>query len=891
LTDLQAALRSALADRYRIERGLGAGGMATVYLAHDIRHDRRVALKVLRPELSAILGAERFLTEIKTTANLQHPHILGLFDSGEAEGFVYYVMPYVDGESLRDRITREKQLPIDEALRIAREVADALEYAHQHGIVHRDIKPENILLHGGHAVVADFGIALAASRSEGGTRMTETGMSLGTPHYMSPEQAMGDREITPRADIYALGCVVYEMLTGEPPFVGASAQAVIGRVLTEEPRSLTAQRKTIPPHVDDAVRVALSKLPADRFASAKEFNEALAKPGFSAGAIEATKAITAARSARSRRDIALMTAPWMIAVATLGLFASNRPRPGTTPTAPVTRFSMPLTPGPETGYNWHPMAMSPDGSRIVYVAMPASGQQLFLRRFDALNPVPIAGTSGAVSPFFSHDGSQLAFVNGNRLMKVAADGGTAIPIATVGNQFLGGTWSEQDTILFADERGLVVVPASGGELRIVVPRQDGASESLRWPEFLPGGRAAVLSVFDAGIDRLAVFTMQNRAVRRFETVGANPHYVRQGFVVVAQFPPGGPTNVVSSGALLAVPFDVDRLELAGAAVPVVENVQVGPISRTSKAAVSRSGTVVIAPGSVGLTSLVAVGRNGVAADVGVPFRFFSAVRVSPNERYLALAALEAASGTDIWLFDRVARGGLTRLTFDGSASRPLWTPDGRHVVYQRAGNAQDVAWIAADGSTPAESLVVADDDQVPAAITPDGRTLVLREGGVLNKRRISMVSLDSSRVPRSIINTPYDNHSPSLSPDGKWIAYVSNETNLNQVYVRPFPGPGGKWQLSTDGGVEPLWSRTGREIFFRNGDKMIAVPVTTGATFTHGEPRELFSFRAIQGGVNHPSYDATADGQTFFMIRAATPIDQSGMIVLLHWFDEQASTR
>src|SRR5574342_366901 len=260
-------LTTALADRYRLERELGQGGMATVYLAHDVRHDRKVALKVLRPELSAILGAERFLAEIKTTANLQHPHILSLFDSGEADGLVYYVMPYVEGESLRDRLTREKQLPVEDAVRIAREVADALHYAHGHGIVHRDIKPENILLHGGHALVADFGIALAASRSEGGTRMTETGMSLGTPYYMAPEQAMGERDITAKSDVYALGCVLYEMLTGEPPFTGPTPQAIIARVMTEEPRSLTLQRKTIAPHVEAAVNRALEKLPADRFAS------------------------------------------------------------------------------------------------------------------------------------------------------------------------------------------------------------------------------------------------------------------------------------------------------------------------------------------------------------------------------------------------------------------------------------------------------------------------------------------------------------------------------------------------------------------------------------------------------------------------------------------------
>jgi serine/threonine protein kinase len=280
MNDQVERLASSLADRYRIDRELGAGGMATVYLAEDLKHNRKVAVKVLKPELAVAIGAERFLAEIKTTANLQHPHILALHDSGEVNGTVFYVMPYVEGESLRDRLDREKQLPVDDALRIAGEVADALEYAHEHGVIHRDIKPENILLQRGHAVVADFGIALAASKT-GGARMTETGMSLGTPMYMSPEQAMGAREVDGRTDIYSLGCVLYEMLVGEPPFVGPTAQAIVARVITESPRSLTAQRRSVPPHVDATVEKALEKLPADRFASAGAFAEALRDTGSS----------------------------------------------------------------------------------------------------------------------------------------------------------------------------------------------------------------------------------------------------------------------------------------------------------------------------------------------------------------------------------------------------------------------------------------------------------------------------------------------------------------------------------------------------------------------------------------------------------------------------------
>ena len=283
------ALAAALADRYRLERELGQGGMATVYLAHDVRHDRQVAIKVVHPDLAATLGPERFLAEIKTTAKLQHPHILPLLDSGEAGGVLFYVMPFIAGESLRDRLTREQQLPVDEAVRITRQVADALGHAHAQGIVHRDIKPENILLQEGHALVADFGIALAVTAA-GGPRMTQTGLSLGTPQYMSPEQAMGERTLDARTDIYALGAVAYEMLTGEPPFTGATVQAIVAKVLSAEPQLPTLIRKTIPAHVEGAVLRALAKLPADRWAKASEFSAALSDAG--SGATYATRAIS-----------------------------------------------------------------------------------------------------------------------------------------------------------------------------------------------------------------------------------------------------------------------------------------------------------------------------------------------------------------------------------------------------------------------------------------------------------------------------------------------------------------------------------------------------------------------------------------------------------------------
>ena len=400
-------LRGALNERYLIERELGAGGMATVYLAHDSRHDRDVAIKVLRPDLAAVIGAERFLAEIKTTANLQHPHILSLFDSGEIAGTVFYVMPFVAGESLRDRLSHAKQLPVDEALRIAREVADALAYAHARGIIHRDIKPENILLHGGHALVADFGIALAVSRTEGGSRMTETGMSLGTPHYMSPEQAMGEKDVAPSADIYALGCVLYEMLVGEPPFTGPTAQAIVAKLLTSDPVPVTTLRKTVPPHIDAALETALQKLPADRFESATAFAAALdntmARTMASASARSTTKQRTTVGRAFARY------APWLLVVVAFGtgFFGWFRERAG-----PVSQFAVafPAQQAPAYSMVGTHVGVSPDGSFLVYSGDDSVGNRLVVKRNDELTVTSIPGTESGYDPFISPDGKEVGFV-------------------------------------------------------------------------------------------------------------------------------------------------------------------------------------------------------------------------------------------------------------------------------------------------------------------------------------------------------------------------------------------------------------------------------------------------------------------------------------------------
>ena len=448
MTSAQARLTAALADRYRLERELGQGGMATVYLAEDLKHGRKVAIKVLQPELSAVIGGDRFLSEIKTTASLQHPHILGLIDSGEADGLLYYVMPFIEGETLRARLAREKQLSIDDAIRLTKEVASALEFAHKRGIVHRDIKPENILLQDGQALVADFGIALAVQQA-GGSRMTQTGMSLGTPAYMSPEQAMGDRDVNSRSDVYALGAMAYEMLTGEPPFTGLNSQAIVAKVLTETPPPLRPRRPMVSAAVEHAVLVALQKLPADRFGSAKDFADALDDKG---GTYAPTVSLTSrphvlATSRRGRVLAVLAVAAIATAAGTVGWLLH---RPPTAPVRPLVRFDIQLPRDVQAvGATGSTIAVAPDGSQLVYVGKAPAGQRLYVRYLDRPEPVAIAGTDGASLPFFSPDGQWVGFRQGDELARVTLAGGPVSPITRLNGVAYGATWAPGDTVIFS----------------------------------------------------------------------------------------------------------------------------------------------------------------------------------------------------------------------------------------------------------------------------------------------------------------------------------------------------------------------------------------------------------------------------------------------------------
>ena len=885
MPELLDRLQSALSDRYRLEREIGAGGMATVYLAQDVRHDRRVALKVLRPELSAVIGAERFLAEIKLTANLQHPHILPLFDSGAADGSLFYVMPFVQGETLRDRMNREKQLPVAEAVRITIEVASALDYAHRHGVVHRDIKPENILLHDGSALVADFGIALAASKASG-ARMTETGMSLGTPHYMSPEQAMGEREITARSDVYALGAVLYEMLTGDPPFTGSTAQAIVARVVTETPRPLHAQRHTIPPHIEVAVLTALEKLPADRFASAAEFADALKGRSVSGVSTATTVRVPAAAPAARRINGLTIGALAVAAIATaVAAWSWVRPQPA----APVNRYSLllrpteALRPSAIAGN----VAISPDGNRIAYIGPAEGGTRLWLREHDKLRPIPISGTEGALSPFFSPDGNQLAFIVTGRSLRIAPLGGGP-PITLVDTlNSSGGDWGTDGYIYIETNAGLGRIRATGGGLENLYKLSEERHEiGAEYPNVMPNGKGLVFR------RRLAGQSANEFDIMAMTLPGGTPRPLLKG--IYAHYAKSGHLLVVSGdGKLLAVPFDPKKMVLTGPPVAVLDGMlRSGPFELNM--AVSDNGTLVYTSGGSAATNAIWwVNRDGTAAPVDTswhPQGTISSVALSPDAKSLAVTVLKGTA-QDIWV-KQIPTGPFSRVTFGDTAHfRGAWTGDGRSVVYisDLGAGAGEPVLRRADGTGAPEVLLRSKSVSFGQAVpTRDGRWLVLRRStaeqgaGDLYAVKIG----DTTLVP--LVTTPAVEMSPAVSPDGRWLAYSSDESGTAEVYVRPFPDAAtARWQVSSNGGTNPVWSRDGRELFYLSGrGEMASVPIKPGPTFNPGEPTPLFSVGPFTVNGNAGVFDVSPDGKRFLMIRPVAGLGETELVVVQNWFEE-----
>ena len=909
-------LNTALDGRYRIERHLGEGGMATVYLCDDLKHDRKVALKLLKPELAAVLGAERFVQEIKTTAALQHPHILPLFDSGAADGFLFYVMPFIDGETLRAKLNRETQLGVDEALRIAREVLDALHYAHEHGIVHRDVKPENILLHGGHAMVADFGIALAVSAAAGG-RMTETGLSLGTPHYMSPEQATAEKDISARSDVYSLGSVLYEMLTGQPPHMGGSAQQIIMKIITAPADLVTVHRRSVPANVAAAVAKSLEKLPADRFESAKAFADALGSPAYTNAAFSgaATGYATAGPRGVSIRAFTAVCALSTVLLAVV-LWALLRPAP----LAVVTRGRTVLWDTPQlppyrlTGG----LAFSPDGGTIVFVDSTAAGRGLYVKEHDRLEVTALAGTTDvANAPTFSPDGAWIAFISRDgKVNKVPRLGGSAITVADSARSDLPGrslAWLEGGTILFVDGGyGLRAVDESGGAVRqLFKVASDTTGRGIVNVSGLPGGHAALLTACTAScvtsdlrvidLRSLKITLLQDQALQGWALPGGAVAYVRR------------------DGGVMAAPFDLRTLSFTRPPTPVLDGVRTGPGG--ADLAVSANGTLIYVAGSAsGMVERyqpVWITRTGAATAIDSGWTLplnrtactcIGGLTLSPDGRQLALNVWRTGVDGDIYIKQLdAAPFAFTPLTFKGNNANPTWTADGRSVMYAESptrftsGNAGGPTALVrrrADGTGAVDTLArsTAGRNIIEGVPTRDTTQFVLRLGRTANARDIVLSRRADNAVTPLMADSTFAELFPALSPDGRWLAYASDETGQFEVYVRPFPDVNARRvQVSQAGGSEPRWAHSGRELFFRNGTRaLVSAAVVPAATFTLGAQRVLFdaSPYLTVGNQNARSYDVAPGDQRFVFMRsvvatgttASAPMDK--LVMVTNWAAE-----
>jgi len=876
---------------YEILSAIGAGGMGEVYRARDTRLNRIVAVKVLPTHLADRSELrERFEREARTIASLNHPHICTLFDIGQQDGIDYIVMEYLEGETLAQRL-HKGSLPLEQVLQYAIEIADALDKEHRRGVTHRDLKPGNIMLTKTGTKLLDFGLAklkqgvapanVQLSQLPTATDpLTAHGSIVGTLQYMAPEQLEG-KEVDARTDIFAFGAVVYEMATGKRAFEGKSQASLMVAIMEREPPPMASLQPMTPPALGRVVKKCLAKEPEKRWQAASDVCDELkwiAESG-SQAAIP-PQATRKGAPVFGRRAIVLGAGVLLLVAAITGLAVWNlKPTPPSPPQT-VTRTVINLPPGRLlAGFESGPaVAISPDGTRLVYVATQGGTQRLYLRAMDSLQEAqPIPGTEAASSPFFSPDSQWLGFAAGGGLKKVSVGGGAAATITI--NAYGGESWGSQGMIAFppGNASPLQQVPDAGGAPQALTRFEKGEG-SHRWPEFLPGDKAVLLAAGAATANwtnaQIAVETAGTGERRNLIQGGTQPRYAPSGHLVYAQ-----------GGNLMAVAFDPERLQIKGASVPVVEGVVQSISSGAAQYSISTTGSLVYVPGGVqGVERKLAwVDRNGAEQPFAVPAHAYESPRFSPDGQRIAVVP-----DSQIWLYD-LSRETLTRLTFEGSVnSRPVWTPDGKRIAFfsNKAGQL-NLFWQLADGSGGLERLATSDFIDVPQSFSPDGQLLAFHEVNPTTGNDIMVLRLSDRKV-QPFLRTPFNESDPRFSPDGRWMAYMSDESGRYEIYVQPYPGPGGKWQISTDGGTEPVWNPNGRELFYRNGNKMMAVEITTKPNFALGNPHVLFERPYILANVPISNYDVSPDGRRFLMVKpteqAQAPPTQIN--VVLNWFEE-----
>jgi len=879
---------------YELLAQIGAGGMGEVYKAHDTKLGRDVAIKIL-PEAFAHdpERLSRFQREAKMLAALNHPNIATIYGLEQSNGTSYLVMELVSGETLAEGIKREGAVPVGDALAICKQIAVALEAAHEKGIIHRDLKPANVkVTPEGKVKVLDFGLAKAFAGETADSNPSQSptlsavatmqGVLLGTAAYMSPEQARG-KAVDKRTDIWAFGCVLYELLTGKQAFAGDDITDILAAVVRAEP-DWRALPPATPVKIRDLLRRCLQKDKTLRMQAAGdariEIQEVLTAPRDSGATV-------APLESRSRLPRVVATAVFAIAALALAalLWRSSRPAE----LKPVLSFDVDL--GPEVSLG-SPIGadaiLSPDGTRMVYV----SQEKLFTRRLDQPKATELAGTEGAFAPFFSPDGQWVAFFAGGKLKKISVEGGA--PGVLCDAPFgMGGSWGENGNIIAALNipAALSRIPSTGGTPTPLTELAQGEI-SHRWPQILPRGDAVLFTSGAFGNFNIEVMSLKDRRRKTLQRGGTFGRYL-------ATSDGAGHLVYINNGTLFAVAFDLKALEVRGTPVPLLEQVAYKPDFGSAQFDFSHTGMLLYrSGGSVGSGQVTVqwLDSEGKTQPLLAKPGAYTRPRLSPDGQRLALDIPEGSS-RDIWIYEW-QRDIMTRLTFNAggaAALEPVWSPDGRYIAFGGTGG---IFWTRSDGGGKPEPLTQSNNLQAPYSFTPDGKRLSMELSGSSGSG-LWTIPLENdgnglkAGKPELFLQDSFDDHNPMFSPDGHWLAYTSNESGTYQVYVRAFPGKGGKWQISNTGGSYPAWSHNGRELFFRSDDNRIMVVAYTvkGDSFVADKPR-VWSEKPLAdlGIVGNTSYDLAPDGKR---IVALMPVEAPGaqqaqnhVIFLENFFDE-----
>ncbi|HSE98298.1 MAG TPA: protein kinase [Blastocatellia bacterium] len=855
-------------SRYRIVSELGIGGMGEVYLAEDTQLGRQIALKVLPGAFTHHRDRlKRFQIEARAAGALNHPNIATVHSVEEDDGQYFITMEYVEGQPLSEVIPAEG-MDLDTFFDLFIPLSDALAHAHEKGIIHRDIKPTNIIVTpDGVPKILDFGLARITKNDTGDgddaktQSLTRFGEIMGTPAYMSPEQAEGQR-VDHRSDIFSFGVLMYEAITGQRPFKGSSYASVISSLLKEEPEPISEIRPETPYLLSRLVKQCLSKDRRRRYQAMREVSTILkeAKAQVDSGIV-----LRVTRTDRSRKTpifrLGMMLALLFIAVAIIGPSIWWTMRFWRADSKPVARFSILPPPGQQRSLT--EAQISPDGKHVVFASRRGELTQLYIRPLDQFDSRPIAGTEGAVRPFFSPDSQWIGFYQSdNRLKKVRVSGGAPLTICENCRMDYESYWGEDDTIIASDTTGLYRIPAGGGSLqRLTEVDVEAGEKSHRAPQTLPGGKRVLFTVNTLKEQRIALLSLETGEWRYLmdEVEGSMAQYVPTGHIVFTR-----------SNQLMAVPFNLDRLEITGPATAVLDG-----LFGSQNFRVASNGTLIYLPDTaMRENTLVWVDRSGQMSQILPNRANYRTPRLSPDGKRVVVQV-----ESDIWVYE-VESGRGIRLTFEGENQSPIWTPDGKGVVFaSQRNNLWSLYRKAADIGSEAELLLQSEYRHVPYSWHPSGKSLALVAMYGSNNSDVVILSLQGNRAT-PFLTSPFIEDTPCFSPDGRWISYFSMESGRAEVYVQPYPGPGAKMPVSKGGGMYPIWSGSGREILFRQGGKISTVDVKTTPEFSAGAPRTLFEGRFLTG------YDVARDGRRFLMVANEQGAWPSHLNVILNWTEE-----